>query len=524
MGSHSLSSTLGAQPARSDSQTRSRQQLTTNSTQHDHSQLTPTSATEGSNVFTTKESARKLETLAGRLNVLAAGSLFLLPSVLPYLASALTSLNDFQDDQTTLDRTINKWRAVITPMLPCLGLLLPIVAAKAQIRWRATRGQRVQNLHDCQQSGRRRRWPCPFRVVCRKSVLPVTTTTATPAETTEAQEKSKGHPDDLGRSTNLDRHTKSKSTPNSKKARLLLLSSLGLWMLLLAISSPLGLNNVVEFAVQSEGSSPSSPPLSLPRQGCDQDQEREAFGLPTGTMDLTWEEIQALVRAADEDLIMDSEWPLSTDDEYEDNSESTTPTADIPVIAETLRDPECLQGQAGERSLDDYSRSYDSQEQEQEQEPAERGKVLEYVPLWTDFWAFSLALTLGGALVGLGQVQRQVRDEISSIDQRLEEEQGEEALLAHKKTVSEDNRGSYWTCRIFAIMALFIHIYTVQLKDWDMPTATFLRLGAIGLCFTYGWIPENLPKASFADEINRAEEEPKVNEKARSYSVSVAME
>jgi len=461
-----------------------------------------------------KENARKLETLAGRMNVLAAGSLFLLPSVLPYLASALASLNSLQDeDQSAFDRTINEWRAVITPVLPCLGLLLPIVAAKAHVRWRATHGQRVLSLHDSQQSGRGRRWPCPFRVVCQKSVLPLSTTTITTAEAAEAQERSKGQPDDLGRGTNPDRHTKSKTNSNNKKARTLLLSSLGLWMLLLAVSSPLGLNNVVDYAVQSEGSSPSSLPFSLPRQGCDESQEREAFGLPTGTMDLTWEEVQALVRAADEDMIMDSEWPLSTDDEYEDISEPTIPTADGPVIAKTLRDVESLHGQAGEKSLGDCSQSIDFQEQEQE--PTVRGKVLEYVPLWTDLWAFCLALSLGGALVGLGRVQRQARDEISSIDEQLEEEQGEEALLVHKKAMCEDNRGSYWICRIFAVMALVAHIYIVQLKDWDMPVGSYLRLGAIGLSFTY---------FSFADETESTEEEPKVNEKARSFSVSVAME
>ncbi|GJJ69060.1 hypothetical protein EMPS_01406 [Entomortierella parvispora] len=500
MGSYSLPSTLGALSARSDPQTRSRQQLPGNTPHHDHTlHLHPSTTTESSNTSTTKENARALETLAERLNVLAAGSLFLLPSVLPYLASALASLNSPDEDQSEFSRTANEWRALVTPMLPCLGLLLPIVSAKAHTRWRASHGEHIQNFYSSPQNARRR-WPCPFRVVCsRKFILPMSTTTA------EAQERLKGHDGALGRGTKPDRCTKSK-THSNKKARTLLLSSLGLWMVLLGISSPLGLNNVVGFSVQPEGSLlPSSLPFALPRQDCDQSQEKEAFGLPTGTMDLTWEEIQALVQAADEDLIMDS--PM--EDEFEDISAPTHSLDSSPALNE----------QVSVKSLGDCSQSVDSPVQEKDQEPTERGKILEYVPLWTDLWTFALALSLGGALVGLGQVQRQVRDEILSIDQRLEEEEGEEALLVHKKAMSNDNRGSYWTCRLFAVMALVVHIYIVQMKDWGMPMGSFLRLGAIGLYFGYSWIPENLPKASPSDD-NDSAEEPKVD----LLSVAVAME
>ncbi|KAG0056233.1 hypothetical protein BGZ83_005965 [Gryganskiella cystojenkinii] len=467
--------------------------------------------------MTTKEIVKDLEELSERLNLFAASSPYFLVSLLPYVVATLTELKS-QDLETKgpLDRIFHQWRVLLTAMIPCLGLMLPIVIKKVQTRRRRMAAHGSVNCSA-------QFWSCPFRSASNKNesnafLLPLTKPSAVVYEKTGEQRKPMTV---VARCTNLDPRSTKNKNPKKSKGYDLYVRGLLLWMVLVGITPFMGLNNMREQSLSVTAAPESSSPVSLlsaPNGAeCVQDPHiQEAFGMTTGTMDLSWDEIQAMVRAADEDIVMDSEWSMPSDyDEFDDNDDDPESTVAIrtgptTVLAKSLHDPETVQDQAETSLLSSSSFSDDGcPGQEEDQVTSNQSSsIYKYVPVLSELWAFLLSVTLGASLLGLEQYRTQTHDEIAVYDQRLLARRGPGALKVHKRAMYKANRLSYWSSRIFGCLGLFSLGVDICRGTWTMDLSQHLFYGWSALCYSSFWMSKHrLVVPSVEEEEREGQEE-----------------
>ncbi|KAF9404712.1 hypothetical protein BGZ94_003992, partial [Podila epigama] len=250
--------------------------------------------------------------LALHLDLLTAGSLFLLPSILPFLASALnayTTTSTSTSVSTSTSTSSNDWNWGTTWImaLPCVGILIPLVAAAIAshsqsqpsqssycpwAKWTRRSGSasglssescasQQQHIHGIRswrtcptiQTLQRHWWslrghPAGYGPLTQDSCsMPSSPTTpTTPTTPTLPHFPAHWHAGERGQcvQTNgpttpllTDNHQEQQQTksPLFKRPRVILLSSLCFWTFLMVISSHCGLNNVRS----SVSATPSQP-------------------------------------------------------------------------------------------------------------------------------------------------------------------------------------------------------------------------------------------------------------------------
>ncbi|KAF9283150.1 hypothetical protein BGZ88_010616 [Linnemannia elongata] len=295
-------------------------------------------------------SVQQLRALASRLDLLKAGSLLLLPSVLPYLASALTALtaassstsstNCFQRQGSDGDINIgvlgtnngdNSYGLIegggavgahwwVAPLLSCVGLVLPMVVAKVLASRRRCR-RAGGGCCKMKQKANGTTTTCPYaRLLNRLGFSGCSSSSSSKDASVLPTEAPLLNHDNQSNSSN-------KSTMQQRRLirpRTLLLASLCLWSVLLASAPRLGLNKTVSFTVYSslDGSfddalitSSASCPLAAPAASPEDvatttnTNDESAAGLTsTAWVDISESAMDARVLSAENDEVMDSEW------------------------------------------------------------------------------------------------------------------------------------------------------------------------------------------------------------------------
>ncbi|KAF9919690.1 hypothetical protein FBU30_010657 [Linnemannia zychae] len=418
-------------------------------------------------------SVRQLRSIVSRLDLLKAGSLLLLPSVLPYLASALTALtisistssspstSDWKHlDIMALDgegkEQVYLWWTI--PLLPCMGLVLPMVLAKI---WDTRRGLKMGKGGCC-------------RMKRQEITEDMTTATNCPYARLLTRLGFKGcssstQPEDSG--LLLPTEAPSNDTTLSKQQpmlnpRTLLLTSLCLWSVLLAFAPRLGLNKSVSFSVYSlDNTAVSSPSLSSSSPPCasavspffgdaittihsnDNSEEQSSDETSMAWVDISKPTMDARVAAAEDDEVMDSEWRFPQqilESITIEQHESLSALRDFwDALEQVVGDPqetnemgEEFEGQLDEPlesfnhrdhyapdEIDDLDSAVVTQEEliqgieermkdERDNESVativtQSGYTFEYVPWWTEAMMFGISFVIGTILVGLSQVRVQ---------------------------------------------------------------------------------------------------------------------
>ncbi|KAF8936944.1 hypothetical protein EDD21DRAFT_376545 [Dissophora ornata] len=502
-----------------------------------------------------REQLEALRILYSRLDLMAVGAWLLVPSMIVYHASALMAV---QEQSTTVTEGSNYSAGQsgvlesIRPWVMAIGVFTPLVAYKALTRLERARAARKGHAAAAACTG------CPYARLKNRLTARFRQTESLPSSTQDV----------LGSKT-----TEPSQARVGPKPKTLLLRSVGLWTVLIIMSTRFGLNHSVSFMSSSppsmsvEGSGegsywgihpmdvPASAPSFIPESSSSvnrgedypmlvmdwteeqQDQQEDiqypAIGLEDEEEDfdddeaswseMTPETVEAMVRAAENDDVMDSEWvmPEQLDTYSDDDDDSLKYTAgeaaDIeeedPVSAlrdfwdaieeavveeaenivadhddqfssPTLPDPTTPQPFPEEDPLNNDWRDRSNTDDNE----VEFGSVFEYIPGWTEAMLFAVSICFGTAALSIRLARQQVyelasklRNELHTIDPNEE-----------TKTV-----GYPWVRMLLAIaVSVLTTCWMLHSQIWDLSMLLFAYVGIVLMIATYVWIPEDIEDLS----------------------------
>ncbi|KAG0326709.1 hypothetical protein BGZ99_009107 [Dissophora globulifera] len=501
---------------------------------------------------TAKYPLERLQSLSVRLDLLAAGSWLLVPSMIIYHASAVIALQ--QPDGQSLfprDGQHDIMLVCLRPWLMTLGLLTPIVTYRVLVVTFPTGGS-SSNSH-CSATyysyagfrnwfltrlhrGRSRDHKEKEEEEEGGCLLPTTA-----AKTLEHC----SHPQRLQEPWSL----LSKAPRRSLKPRTLLFQSLSLWTFLMFLSSQLGLDHSASFVsvplaldaralrdAQSTAMSAAStlPSASLPRSwslsllepsqlqqlnpDCSTilmawedvveqyDYTSEAFVEPVAQRnEILMEDLEAMVRAADDDEVMDSEWimpdrsraPTMEVDEHGSNTIEVDNEMENEV--EELRD---INEQRDRSALLDFcvmqreeidgkdddglGNNYGLSDAHPLVPPvvSNSGRVLEYVPGWTEAMLFMISLCVGTVALGI----RLARGEAIALASDLMKQQPQQHVVL----------GYPWVRRTWSLTAASLLVYwTFHTHTFDLPSSAMACFGVVFTIMVRAWVPKDLNTAVY---------------------------
>ncbi|KAF9104963.1 hypothetical protein BGX29_000937 [Mortierella sp. GBA35] len=437
--------------------------------------ITPTDPLATENTITTTASSRpqqqhysvqQLRALTSRLDLLKAGSLLLLPSVLPYLASALTALtsttsstnclhqqqqyngDNFGAERVSIEATTTSSGAIggaywwVTPLLPCVGLVLPM--AMATLSAAAARRRKSGSAGCCRMKARSNgsttATGCPYTRLLSRLGLDRRCAVATSTE--EGLLLPIETPSSEAIKTNHNQRTVSFTVYSSLDG--------SFDDTIITTSCPLG-------------PAPSAVPSGTQEQeakslrGAEAVEEMDSGLTSKAWVDVSDSVMDARVASADNDDVMDSEW------EFPPEQSLQSMTAEQRESLSALRDFwDAMEEVVGdEQETDEIRREFEEQLREQQQEENElyqhhkddngidndngesttttitqeelvqgmeekmmderdrtdvsrQGKIFEYVPVWTEWMLFGISLAIGGVLVALSQARAHTLDLLQS--------------------------------------------------------------------------------------------------------------
>lgn len=342
----------------------------------------------------------------------------------------------------------------LAPLLPCVGLVLPMVVAKVLA---SKRRCRRAGGGCCKMKPKANgTTTCPYaRLLNRLGFSGCSSSSSKDTRLLPTEAPLLNH-DNQSNSSN-------KSTKQQRRLvrpRTRLLASLCLWSVLLASAPRLGLNKTVSFTVYSslDGSfddtlitSSSSCPMAAPTVPPEDTattmntNDESAAGLTsTEWVDISEAAMAARVLSAENDDVMDSEWSFSEEileSMTAQQRESLSALRDFwDAMEQVVGDPEEVDEirEEFEEQLDEQLQQHQHEgEDETEGEMGtmtitqeelvkgmeekmmdardradveEEGKVFEYVPWWTEGMLFGISLAIGGVLVALSQARAKTVD------------------------------------------------------------------------------------------------------------------
>ncbi|KAG0197083.1 hypothetical protein BGX28_009418 [Mortierella sp. GBA30] len=312
------------------------------------------------------------------------------------------------------------------------------------------------------------------------------------------------------------------------RPRTILLTSLGIWTLLLVLAPQMGLNRSVSVTVWSVDGYDSMMMVSdtISQQQEQQEQYKYENGFDkewsTGTVwddEVFQEELEARVRAAEEDDIMDSEGfylpPKSEQGsqfmeymEVDFKSEQD----DLSALRDFWNAQEEIVTEGYEPMVPSHSdkstllttisgnldEEVDDQNNYTSNEVVRFIRLFEYKPWWTEGFMFSLALCLGGMLVGLHLAKMEIRGRIAALEKELEDDVNhhdgdvKDQKKARVSNLSRRRRiaAFTWVRGLLTVALLGMNYWMVKSRHWDLPSLYFAGLGCAGMLLVHLWLPK----------------------------------
>lgn len=503
---------------------------------------------------------RLLRTLGSHLNMLTAGTLYLLPSTLPFVASTFTAYASSSKTDSTSEGVVGLGEFTGISLLPCIGVLLPIAVFKI-----------MTSLEKRSQSSlcHRRRssiMTCPtINAIKRtwktlKGDPPGYGPLALDASNTSSSSLYSDSDDDQECRGRRYKGVRLSSLPRPKT---IIMTSLGLWTILMALSACLGLNSISNSVNTTNTASGALPPLpNEVRLG--------GFVTPEGQMsaltsvldiDMNRDKIEEDEDDVAEDQVMeqdreeepfaiiqsniiilnqDSQVPAPKEGEVKDvdvSDQDVEDFMDVDALEALTLDPEDasvfqnflshLQAddevikamrEKGMTANDDLPCGYENPLQTESNlahklfgkvkgiartyapTPREKGRVFNYVAGWTELVILLSGMCMGGLLVGLGQARE--------LHYQLLEQEDEDVRSRRQR-----RRHGLVASALIAGSALGLTMLMIFAESWDLPSLQFVGIGIAGMILAHAWIP-NLPlQVESAEDVYMIEEDDRVEEK-----------
>lgn len=427
--------------------------------------------------FTTMSAAEQQPPrgLSSHLDILAAISLFILPSILPYLASSLASTDTITDPTSIGDFTSQTfeecaqgastgvtWRSICIVLLPCLGLVVPVLLSRA--------------LTTAEHHFVNRATRPPIRILD-------TGTITTPRAYTLDNNLSDDTKD-------LDSYFSSQrwSVPSIlPRPKTILAFSLAFWTLLMASSTRMGLSSI---AVRGSDTMAANVPSALFRGISTLDPfdsvamidkkttvyldifletDQSVQETPSALDEvLRQQDLDARIAAAERDDVLESEWidfqPQkdkgttqngAKDEEVEDKEYAPyldQELADMGYVEVSMVVPEMADVQ--DTTL----------------------RVFDYAPGWTEGMVLLLSLCLGGTLVGLAQARTLIRQMPEEFD-------------VSGSGAAQGRHMSLFFGGMISMTAMGLTAWVIMEGLWISPPEYFAGFGIAGVILVQAWVP-----------------------------------
>ncbi|KAF9182017.1 hypothetical protein BGZ49_004763 [Haplosporangium sp. Z 27] len=275
----------------------------------------------------------------------------------------------------------------------------------------------------------------------------------------------------------------------------IMLASVGVWIFIILSAPKLGLNNPLPYKIVSVATLPdictspsqsssvcnTKPTVTCPQinSGCSSPQSRDSSNDNSNYNDSNSDEISVvnpqdvedMVRAAEEDLVMDSEWIVTQQDQYEGDGKEK----DQLLEAEGVKEDESQENECKEYIFDE------------EESPTYH--VFEYVPFRTEAMVICISLVLGSLISGVSLIRSQVRDMASKLQKQVEYDDDDDGDNDDHKNVLNNSL----KVRILANLTSFVAFYwIIKNKYFDIPAFYFAGLGVALVIMISAWIPESI--------------------------------
>ncbi|KAF9401796.1 hypothetical protein BGX21_000590 [Mortierella sp. AD011] len=304
---------------------------------------------------------------------------------------------------------------------------------------------------------------------------------------------------------------RSQATPRRLNPKTIMLTSLGFWMLAILLAPRAGLNNPIPYkTVSLDITDTSSSHVSFDyanlkavcpkwNRDCTDDFSTDPYPENANNDDdmpsmIEQEDVEDMVRAAEDDLVMDSEWRDQYQQHQGDREEEEEGEKDQPSA---LRDFWHDKGvREGEEMQEDRPNSLaKNQAQGQhcgtypyDSEDGPTFYVFEYVRFWTEAMLVCLSLAFGGMISGLGLIRSQSRAIASKLQKQVDNDDDNDD--------DDDNcKGAWRSSKVRAlanIVPFAVCFWSIGHRHFSIPAAYFACLGIALIVLTSFWIPENL--------------------------------
>jgi hypothetical protein len=465
---------------------------------------------------------RLLKALSSHLDLLYAGSLFLLPSILPYVASILvssSSSNASSSHETTAKAASHlSWGLAWAMFLTCVGVILPLAAFTI-----------MSSLESDHLSSKNANMPrrsgimaCPTVSVIKRAWMALKGDSPGYGPLALDASNSSGlyvesEDDDDDENVSYKNIHRPSALPRPKT---IIMTSLGIWTLLMTLSACLGLNTVtrpestlvtpettrvweaqswsnvhVGGFVEDEVQPKNSVSALTPVLDADKEQAREKSPFATIQADV----VILDKRAQEEDDMSDQDLEDFMDPDALEAM--TLDPEDASVLKSFLNhlqaDDEALKAmEKGDRVVaghlpcgyekplleiapnmarklfgkaSDIAQTYTA--------PREQGQVFDYIAGWTELMIFLIAMCLGTLVVGLAQARA------------LHFQLLEQHMMRPRRRISLAMLAG---CLVIAGSALGLTMVMILAESWDLPSVQFVGIGIAGMILVHAWIP-NLP-------------------------------
>ncbi|KAF9999158.1 hypothetical protein BGZ79_007205, partial [Entomortierella chlamydospora] len=306
---------------------------------------------------------------------------------------------------------------------------------------------------------------------------------------------------------------RSQATPSRLNPKTIMLASLGFWMIAILLAPRASLNNPIPYKIVSlditDTSSShvssdyanSNPKTVCPKwnSDCTGDFSTGLYHESANNDDdlpsmIEQEDVEDMVRAAEDDLVMDSEWVMPEQDQYQqhqgDREEEEEGEKDQPsALRDFWYDDEAREGEEMQEGrpnslTKNQARGQGCGRYPYDSEDGPTFYVFEYVRFWTEAMLFCLSLAFGGMISGLGLIRSQSRTIASKLQKQVDNDD------------DDDNCKDAWrSSKIRAlanIVPFAVSFWAISHRHFSIPAAYFACLGIALMALTSSWIPESL--------------------------------
>ncbi|KAF9112746.1 hypothetical protein BGX27_002881 [Mortierella sp. AM989] len=486
---------------------------------------TPTLSKAATSPEIKKQHFTLLQQLRTRMQLLiVAYTIFFVFSAIPYMISATMTLqrttyansipinnshhsSNYQSTGSVpflphlfmIDRAIvTRVQGVFSPgnvtWLSAIAMIIPIIIAKILRRIQNSKTAETCNT-SCPYERLKRRFASKF--CCRTGQQDLVNTTATTATATLPIRK------------NDTQQKQPKQQPSRLNPKSIILTSIGVWMFLVLSAPKLGLNTPIPIAslIPFETPMQSSPGYAGPDSAVTcRDNSGEGYSTDPYQGDINsaddmpfyvnQEDVEDMVRAADDDLVMDSEWVLPQQpqfqrqyDEKEEEDESLNLSAPQDFIGEGNENGKEGQTQAQDSNYKDYLYIYKG-------EAGPTFYIFEYVPFWTEAMIFCMSLAVGCMSSGSKWIQFQAQDMASKLQRQIENDTDDDDIDDHERdgycmNIQKDNSRIYSFLVFLGLSPIFIWFF-FWYQYLYIPVVFFGFIGVALMALTSAWVPESL--------------------------------